>query len=533
MSAATGEWFTGSKAGLERIARRRGLAYVLFELVQNAWDSAAKEVKVSFVPVPGRPLVDVTVSDDDPDGFKDLAHAWTLFAESGKKDDPEKRGRFNLGEKLVLAICESAEIMSTKGTVYFDEDGRRTGRRCTDKGSVFTGRVKMTREEMEDVVAAADDLIAPKGVRTMIVTHRGAGDVTRRELGERALLRQIAVRLPTEVAGEDGFLKAVTRDTVLRIHAARERRDPETGIVRPYGWVHEMGIPVCPTGDPWDVDIQQKVPVNLERNSVSASYLRSVRVKVLNAMHADLTNEDAASPAIQDALTDKRISAEAVTQVLTLQYGDKRAVFDPSDPEANHRLVSEGYALIPGGAYTREAWANVRSSGAALPSGRIRPTPKPYSSDPNAKDRVLLTEAELTAGMKNIRKYSKVVAARILSDLEAVTIDVVFDRGQKDAGWLACYGSGELTFNVAALGRAFFDEGPSRRVNALLLHELAHEVEASHLSSGFHEALEDLGARLAELALREPDLFIQFGWNPRFQGGVPGQSPGGSGRSPV
>jgi len=102
VSAAS--WYESDKKGLERIARRRGLTYVLFELLQNAWDTVAKEVKVSFEPVDGRPLCDVTVADDDPDGFVDLNHAWTLFAESAKKSDPQKRGRFNFGEKLVLAV---------------------------------------------------------------------------------------------------------------------------------------------------------------------------------------------------------------------------------------------------------------------------------------------------------------------------------------------------------------------------------------------------------------------------------------------
>jgi hypothetical protein len=43
-----------------------------------------------------------------PGRVRDLSHAFTLFAESVKKGDAEKRGRFNLGEKLVLALCDEA-----------------------------------------------------------------------------------------------------------------------------------------------------------------------------------------------------------------------------------------------------------------------------------------------------------------------------------------------------------------------------------------------------------------------------------------
>jgi len=64
------------------------------------------------------------VEDDAPDGFKDLSHAFTLFASSSKKSNPEQRGRFNLGDKLVLAISDEVTIRTTKGGIRRDADGR-------------------------------------------------------------------------------------------------------------------------------------------------------------------------------------------------------------------------------------------------------------------------------------------------------------------------------------------------------------------------------------------------------------------------
>ena len=493
------EWFEGSKKGLEKIARRRGLSYVLFELIQNAWDTGAREVVVSFESVEGRPLVDMTVKDDDPDGFKDLTHAWTLFAESERKGDPEKRGRFNLGEKLVLAVCESAEITSTKGCVRFDGDGRHVGRKRTESGTVFSGRVRMTRAELDAVLAAAKELIVPPKVVTMI---------DGKFLLDRVPLKVFEASLQTEIANEEGFLTARTRKTNVRVYPALTRMDPETGEERAFGYLYEMGIPVCPTGDQWDVEIMQKVPVNLERNAVSESYLRTVRVLTLNEMYDQLKPEDAATPAVQDALTDERCKPEAVNVVLTHQYGEKRAVIDPSDPEANHRLIAEGYTLIPGNAFSKPAWENIRSSGAARPSGQIMPTPKPYSLDPNAPSRKLLPESEWTEGMKNIAGYVEDVAMKLIKRHVRVTID----KGRIGAGWAACYGGGELTFNLASVGYDFFEHGPDARVNALVIHELAHEHEENHLSDGFYKALQKLGAGLTELALRDPELFRRHGW---------------------
>lgn len=493
------EWFEGSKKGLEKIARRRGLSYVLFELIQNAWDTGAREVSVVFVPVDGRPLIDMIVTDDDPDGFKDLTHSWTLFAESERKGDPEKRGRFNLGEKLVLAVCERAEIRSTKGCVEFDDEGRHVSRKRTEAGTIFQGRLRMTRAELNEVLASSMELIAPVGVTTFIDGMR---------IAERAPLKVFEASLQTEIANEEGFLMARTRKTNVRVFPALMRTDPETGERRAFGYLYEMGIPVCPTGDQWDVEIMQKVPVNLERNAVSESYLRTVRVLTLNELYDQLKPEDAATPAVQDALTDERCKPEAVNVVLTHQYGEKRAVIDPSDPEANHRLIAEGYTLIAGNAFSKPAWENIRSSGAARPSGQIMPTPKPYSTDPNAPSRKLLPESEWTDGMKNIASYVEDVAMKLIKRHVRVTID----KGRIGAGWAACYGSGELTFNLASVGYDFFEHGSNARVNALLIHELAHEYEGNHLSEEFYKALQKLGAGLTELALSEPELFRNHGW---------------------
>ena len=46
-------------------------------------------------PVHGK--AEFVVEDDSPDGFRDLTEAYTIFAESYKKVDPEKRGAFNIG----------------------------------------------------------------------------------------------------------------------------------------------------------------------------------------------------------------------------------------------------------------------------------------------------------------------------------------------------------------------------------------------------------------------------------------------------
>src|SRR5437763_12002266 len=140
----TKQWFDVDKSGLGKQAEQHGKGRLVGELVQNALDEAGvTQIAVTLAPVPGRPLADLTVEDDSPEGFRDLAHAYTLFAESYKRGNPEQRGQFNLGEKMVLAVCESASISTTKGTVVFDRDEGRIEkpRQKRDCGSIFQGRI--------------------------------------------------------------------------------------------------------------------------------------------------------------------------------------------------------------------------------------------------------------------------------------------------------------------------------------------------------------------------------------------------------
>lgn len=483
-------WFEASKSGLEKIARRRGLNYVLFELVQNCWDTGAKDVNVTFTPVEGRPLVDVTVEDDDPEGFKDMSHAWTLFAASAKVNDPTKRGRFNFGEKLVLAICESAEIVSTTGHVRFDSEGRHLGRKRRSAGTIFEGRVRMTREELASVLEAAQALIAPEGTRTLI------GGVL---VPSRTPLRALRTSLMTEVADDTGSLVRRPREALVKVYEALHRHEDGT----PNGYLYEMGIPVCETGDPWDVDVHQKVPVSLERNDVSLAYRRRLGVAVVNAMTEYLTPEIVTSPLVQEALCSPEITGEAVGAILTEQYGEKRAIWDPRDQEANHRLVAEGYKVIHGASLSKEAWAQVRTHGAAVPAGRLSPTPKPYSDSPDAMPRKLIPESAWTDGMKWVAEYAESMGLRLLGH----RVNVVFDQGHFGDKWAACYGDRELTWNIATLGREFFNERASRGVNRLLIHEFAHEFSSNHLDREFADALQDLGSKMVELALNKPWVF--------------------------
>lgn len=232
-------WFEVDKTGLGKILARRGPEFVVFELVQNAWDEKTSNVNV-LLRSEGPRRVRLTVEDDNPNGFEDLRHAFTLFAESGKKGDPGKRGRFNLGEKLVLALALQARVSTTCGEVVFDETGRSLSfRRRRKSGSEVDVLLPMTRTERVRVERAVSRLIPPAEITTVF-----NGVI----LSQREPVAKFKAGLATEVADAEGRLKKTVRQTRVTVYAPD---GDETGTL------YEMGIPVVETGDRWHYDVAQ------------------------------------------------------------------------------------------------------------------------------------------------------------------------------------------------------------------------------------------------------------------------------------
>ncbi|HEY7331241.1 MAG TPA: hypothetical protein VH592_26645 [Gemmataceae bacterium] len=482
------QWFDVSKAGLGKQAEEHGKGRLIGELVQNALDEAGvTQIAVILALVPGRSLADLTVEDDAPEGFRDLTHAYTLFAESFKRANPDQRGRYNIGEKLVLAVCESASISTTKGTVVFDPaEGRiEKPRQKRERGSVFQGRIKLTRDEYPQVCDYLHSLLLPENI---VVTFNGD------RLLPRKPLRTFETSLETLVADDQGVMRPRVRKTQVAIFEALPGEVPS---------LYEMGLPVVETSDKWHVSVGQKVPLNRDRDNVKPAYLQAVRVAVLNAAYDLLTSEEEATAAWCKLVgADERCCDDAIKYLIRLRFGEKVAAPDPSDIEAMKRFQSEGGTIVAG--LSKGEWANVRRSGAVLPAGQICPTAKPYSTDPDADPVNVIPEEKWSEGMKNIAAYAVFLARELMQ--VTLTVSVVHTTNS----FSACYGSRRLDLNLFRLGHRWFEQGASENVDSLLIHEFGHEYSGDHLSSDYHEALCKLGAGLKRLALERPEAMKFF-----------------------
>jgi hypothetical protein len=483
--------FEVSKEGLAKILARRGIEFAVLELLQNALDENVRQVHVRLGVAGSRGRYRLMVQDDCAEGFQDLSHAYTLFAESRKTKNPEQRGRFNLGEKLVIAVCDEASITTTTGQVIFEGKHRRSGRERTVQGSVFEGVLKMTRDEYERTCEV---------IRTVIIPNRRDDATLAIEVsfnGEPLPYRRPVrlaghVPLPTEIADPEGYLRPTVRQTDVWIH------EPLPGRA---AMLYELGIPVVETGDRYDVNVMQKIPLNADRDNVTPAYLRQVRTIVLNATHDMLSAEEAKATWVTGALEDPNVAHEAVEQIITARYGEKRVIADPSDPEGTKIAMSQGYTVIPGGALSREAWENVHSSGAARPAGQVTPSPKPFHE--GGRPLKVVPEDDWTDEQRSMADFVQRFGAHLLGHYVKVEI-------ANDFGWpfRACFGVGCITLNAARLGGAWFGCAPSDPVVvSLLLHEFAHDAVSDHLSNRFHNEVGRLGAHAVRIALEKPELF--------------------------
>jgi hypothetical protein len=506
VSDTSKNWFDIDRKGLAKLIERRGKIALVNELIGNALDAdGTTRVEVVLEPEQGVPLATVVVRDDAPDGFADITHAWTLFAESSRKAYPAKRGRFNLGEKLVLALCNEASIISTKAAVMFDSRGRSSMKARRERGTEFQGIARITRAELAEIKTGLRRIIPPPGV-TIVVNGE--------PLPERVPLKSFEATLPTEIADDEGVLRRSTRKTTVHVYEPLPGEPP---------MLHELGMPVVETGDKWDVSIDQKTVLNMDRDNVTPGYLRDVRTYVVNAMHEQLDEDDANATFVNEAMADDQAAPDAVNKALDLKFGKKRAIKDPNDPEANNNLVAQGYTLIHGSQLTKQQWENVKKlpdETRPRPAGQIAPTHK-VTFSPDGVDRWVPRE-KWTPAMRAVVAYSADVCRELVGT--RVEVSILLDITERAA---ACYGSQGLVFNLGRLGHDFFDEcltseqvcrenldritvrvmRPTLRLNELLIHEIGHHIESNHLDERYHDALCALGAKLTRIALAKPELF--------------------------
>jgi hypothetical protein len=489
--------FTVDVAGLRAVIDRRGgKAHALLELIQNGLDADdVTKVEVLIDREKGSRWVEVVVRDDSPKGFQRLSDAYTMFRKSTKVADCLKRGMFNLGEKLVIAMMNGgATVQSTKGTVIFDakENTRTETKDRTEAGSVFTGRLTMTREEQEDCEAKIRSVLCPEGIELSL-----NGDLIPYREPKHSVE---AKHLPCVIwDDETERLKESKRNTTISI--VELDADEEAHL-------YVLGLPVMPLyeGQRYHYDIGHRVPTNMERDSVRKSVMRRINALCLQALSDELDADSASETWVKAALDDVDVlTPETATAYIEARHDTKIedcVIHDPNDPEATKRAVAEGKTVLRGGHLPKPVWGVVRSNSLVLPAPLVTPSHQTTSQYGSGVDVEVSADRWTPAQAFSVEYATRLGSALLDVPVRTRLVNDTTSEGRK---YLATYrrAGHVLTLNMRTLGRKWFNElerDPlTQRCVETLIHEFAHEAVSDHLSDKMHDECCRLGAKLARL----------------------------------
>lgn len=480
--SVSNSWIEIDKVGLQRTLERKGKAWMVFELVQNAYDTDATQVDVTLTKPNKNGRSTLTCTDNSKDGYRNLSEAHTLFGSSMKKADPNMRGRFNAGEKFVIVMCDSAKVTSTTGQIVFMSNGKRKENPDvkTDSGTVFEGTMELIEEEWVEVGRQVSLLFPP--IQTV---YNGT------IIPPRVPVKTFQETLPTEVANERGVLSPRKRKTEVRIYA------PEVGETP---MLYERGIPVVEIESKYHVSVEQKIPLNADRDNVTPSYMRNIYAIVAEHMADSLTQEDTVQPWARAALETGKLSDEATKKIAVTRFGESAVLYDGSDIGSNKEAVSKGANLINRGSVSTEEREVFYKTGAIKKAGEI----DDYKTNlDNKAAKKTLTPDEHDDDTKKFVKLIEVVSPILIN--HAVTVKVVDDSNFKVMG---CTRWKKDSF-IFEINLAHQDVHDWTSNYDLLIHELAHHKVQSndHLCREFYDSVTNIGAKLAILAQLEPELF--------------------------
>ena len=328
-SYAAPERFAVSHLGMREIHAGRPPWQLLKELVQNVWDEAPEATicRVHIQPAnTGEDMLSIRVEDDGP-GFADIADAWTLMKHTPKRENPSQRGRFNLGEKELVSVAAEALIETAGNTVHFPRMG---GRVVTpnerQRGTVITALMPWPKDETEAMIQNLKRF-RPNGCGL---------EVNGETIPERKPDLVRATTLATVIySGETGAMRPSRRRTEIHLLPPADEKC----------WLYEMGIPIQPIAAQWDIDVQQKVPMPPNRDTVPEYYLADIYAEALNAAHRVMEADEFGEQWVKTAMEDPRVENEAVQSVMKGRYGGK-VLLASSVSDSNLQATEDGYQLV-------------------------------------------------------------------------------------------------------------------------------------------------------------------------------------------
>lgn len=467
------QWFEISNTGWRRMNAGRPPYELVKELVQNILDEDFHNASINFGMNNGEFYL--TIEDDVQGGISDSSLITTVFL-TGKEESHLKRGRKGRGLKEFLSVCYEAEVETVGKTIYFLENGSRH-----EESNVRTVGTKITckiREENWDEKAIKQ---IENYLRKIIMYNDCEFYVNNKRIEKRKSVRSFPYELETHVI-LDGVQTTVRKGTTISLYDK---------IKKEKGWIYEMGIPVCEIDIPFDVDIQQRIPMNDNRNDVPENYLNDVKKSILTNCIDILEKKDLISWGvgglrryympfdIQQKIVEKIIGDDPYNAVIKT-----KGKFDDKAKQRGKKIVnidSMDYDL-------QYLFKNILKSSETFIVD-LEKEHKPIICEPNEVEREFLNAHE-----KIIKGIGLEVELRIV------------EKERDSSGFLptAFYtyeGKHVISYNRIVMSKIFSD--PYREIAIdTLIHELGHIEESEHENMKYVNAVTKYGAKIARYFIK-------------------------------
>ena len=505
-------WLQISTEGFAAFNQARPPGHLVKELVQNAFDAVTGNERGARV------ALDYWMRDgllwvgciDTGGGVHDLSALRVVYL-TFKTDSHLKRGRFGRGFKEILSVARSAEVTSGEAMIEFVvENGAKVTRRREAETPLNGTSVLMSFDWPEDIIGEFDRyfrrFLPPENVEFLV---NGS------TLFRRAPTHVVDATLPTEVYDPTGHAwRKPQRKTAIHLIATQSGDE---------AFIYEMGIPVALAewSEPFHIDVQQRVPMNPNRDALASGYALKVHAACLPTILASMTQEQATAdwvgaastrcePEVQREIVNKAFGEHAVRQVPVMGKRDFNddaqrfgaVIVNTAQMSAGFREIAKAH--LP----TAKTLVDTTEVARAQAAATQRFTPQEVTAVHDER-RVWIERQGGSARIETCLSFAVWFCQQLVNSTgihqPKVTGHCALGRAPPpgrqafEAHW-----SADNALTVALEADRFWSSPLSAWSLSLLIHEAAHAMNLHH-GRGFNEEVERLGGIAASAMFRSAE----------------------------
>jgi hypothetical protein len=446
-------WFDIDNAGWKRMNAGRPPYELVKELIQNVLDESFNTVNINYEFKDN--IFNLCIEDDIEGGFANSSLITTVFMTS-KEDSHLKRGRKGRGLKEFLSVCKTAVVETVGKTVEFCSDGTRK-----EYGNSRTVGTKISCSIIEEgwnqeAVIAINDFLK------RVIVYSGKIFINGKLIKDRVkIAERLSCYLTTQKI-KDGVQKDVADYAAISIYD-KNGKD---------GWIYEMGIPVCNTDIPYDIDIHQRIPLNDNRNEVSKIYLTDTKKYIVKALINKLEKKDYLGWALETLWSYWGYTIEERSTILS-KFANNKTLIKSKSKIINDKAKQKGFELIDISVYN-EKLRDFLEDGISTADKTISDIEK------NTKEiDVEPTETEFEFISKLEELIKKAIGKDIKIRIMEKPKDIVSGNTTL-AIHTFCGNDTVIKYNRLGLSKKVFENPYGEKALDILIHELGHEDSSEH-----------------------------------------------------